>query len=382
MTDVELLIQSVVREQATWIEIDRSALRHNLAQIISRTLPSATIMAVVKANAYGHGLFEVVESIRDEVSYFGVASIDEALMLREHGIETPILLFGVPFGNVIDQAIHAEVSLAISSLEQAKEISERAERVGRPVMIHIKVDTGMGRLGIPAAQAIEIIEAISKLEMLGLEGIFTHFPQGEDEKDPFTQEQIHFFHKLIEKIGEKGIHFAYRHAANSTGIAHHKEAHFNLVRPGLTLYGLYSSESLKKKFTLKPVLSWKARIILIKKLRKGESSGYSRTFIADRDTTIGIIPVGYSHGYPFALSNKSTVLYKGKRFPVVGRVSMDYIAVDFGENVGKASVGETVTLLGRDSGDHISAEYLAELAGTIPYEIVTRLNPAIPRIAL
>ena len=382
MNGLDLLTESRVREQATWLELDRNALHHNLAQIISLTLPSATIMAIVKANAYGHGLSEVAECLRDKVSYFGVASIEEALALRRFEIDTPILLLGIHFGNVIEAAIQADVALAVSSVEQAREISERAQRLKKSAAVHIKIDTGMGRLGIPKSCALQAINEIATFEMLQLEGIFTHFPQGEDEKDPFTQEQIRSFHKIIEKLGEKGIHFAYRHAANSIGIAHHKEGHFNLVRPGLTLYGIYPHPALKRKLSLKPVLSWKARIILMKTLGPGESTGYSRSFITDQETTIGVIPVGYSHGYPFALSNKGIVLFRGKSYPVVGRISMDYLAINFGSNVPEAKVGEVVTLLGKDGDQEISGEVLAEKAATIPYEIVTRLNPAIPRIVL
>jgi len=382
MNGLDLLTESRVREQTTWLELDRNALRHNLIQIISLTLPSATIMAVVKANAYGHGLFEVVQCLRDKVSYFGVASIEEALTLRRFEIDTPILLLGVHFGNTIEDAIQSDVTLAVSSVEQAREISERAQKLRKPATIHIKIDTGMGRLGIPKSRALQAINEIASFEMLELEGIFTHFPQGEDEKDPFTQEQIRSFHKLIEKAGEKGVHFAYRHAANSIGIAHHKDGHFNLVRPGLTLYGLHPHPSLKRKLNLKPVLSWKARIILMKTLGPGESAGYNRTFVADEETTIGVIPVGYSHGYPFALSNRGTILFRGKHYPIVGRISMDYLTVDFGSNFTDAKVGDVVTLLGREADAEISVETLAEKAATISYEIVTQLNPAIPRIVL
>ena len=374
----QVLTDSKVREHVTWLEIDRAALNHNLTQIIALTVQSATVMAVVKANAYGHGLLQIASCLRDRVTHFGVASIEEALYLRNHEIDTPILLFGIPRGQAIEEAIKEEVSLAVSSFEQAREIAEIAEKLNKPALVHIKVDTGMGRLGIPKAVAFEAVRKISALDQLKLEGIFTHFPQGDEEGDSFTREQIKNFMRVIEKLAEKGIHFAYRHAANSTGIANFKEAHFNLVRPGLSLYGLYPADSLRRKMKLKPVLSWKARLILVKNLQKGESTGYSRTFTVEIETTIGIIPVGYSHGYPFALSNQGTVLYHGKEYPVAGRVSMDYIAINFGQDVPK--VGEPVTLIGKDGSAEITSEILAQKAGTIPYEIVTRLNPSISRI--
>ncbi len=382
MNEIAQATESRVEKQATWLELDRSALRHNLAQIISLTLPSAALMAVVKANAYGHGLSEVAQCLRGQVSYFGVASVEEALALRRFEIDTPILLFGVPLGEAIEVAIQAGVSLAVSSAEQAKEISGWAQKLKKPAAIHIKIDTGMGRLGIPKSSAVQVIEEIAAFDMLQLEGVFTHFPQGEDEHDPFTHEQIRSFYRILEKADAKGIHFAYRHAANSIGIAHHRDAHFNLVRPGLTLYGLYPSASLKRKLVLKPILAWRARIILMKKLGRGESVGYGRTFVTDEETNIGILPVGYSHGYPFSLSNKGMVLLHGKCYPIVGRVSMDYLTVNFGPRFSDAKVGDIATILGQDGDNEISTEVLAEIAGTIPYEIVTRLNPTIPRFVL
>src|SRR3989338_2035130 len=368
-TQIRVLPESPVLDQTTWLELDQNALRHNLAQILSLTFPNAQIMAVVKANAYGHGLLEVAQCLRNKVSYFGVASIEEALVLRNAGIGTPILLFGVPMGGAIEKAIRAEVSLAVSSVEQAREISDEAQRLKKPAVIHIKVDTGMGRLGIPKSSAVPAIAKIASLEMLQLEGLFTHFPQAEEIADPFTGGQIRIFNQILEESAEKEIQFPYCHAANSTGVVNHPEAHFNLVRPGLSLYGIYPHSSLKPKLPLKPVLSLRARVILVKKLARGESAGYGRTFTADSETVIGIVPVGYSHGYPFSLSNKGTVLFRGKSYPVVGRVSMDYIAVNFGPYFSAVRAGAVVTLLGRDGESEISAETLAEKAGTIPYEL-------------
>lgn len=374
-----LLTENRVKEQATWLEIDRSALRYNLSQMIALTLPGASLMAVVKANAYGHGLLEVAGCIRDQVSHFGVASIDEAIALRSREIDQPILLFGVPKGAAIDAAIEHEISFSISSLEQAREISESAARLAKPALIHIKIDTGMGRLGIPKLSALSAIFETSRLEWLKMEGIFTHFPQGSDPADPFTKEQLRIFFKIIEKAAEKGIHFAYRHAANSVGMANFKEAHLNLVRPGLMLYGIYPCKSTVNRLKLKPALSWKARLILVKKLAKGESTGYSRTFVADHDATLGIVPVGYSQGYPFVLSNKGEALFQGKRYPIVGRVSMDYLAINFGHHT-HVKAGDVITLMGQEGSAEILCETLAEKAGTIPYEIVTRLHPFIPRM--
>lgn len=382
MSELYVAQETKVREFSTWLEIDRKALLHNLRAIQNLALPGAAILAVIKANAYGHGLREIAQCLDAEANYFGVATVDEALALRRFDIQTPILLFGVHTKSAIEVALHAEVALSVSSVEQAREISDIALRMGKQAVIHIKVDTGMGRLGIPESKAVSAIKEIAALPQLQLEGIFTHFAQGEDKNDPFTSEQIRIFYRVLRETEAKGVHFAYRHAANSIGISNFREAHFNLVRPGLTLYGLYPAQTLKRKLSLKPVLSWKARIILLKKLKAGQTSGYSRMFQAKEDTTIAIIPVGYSHGYPFALSGKGTVLIRGKHYPVAGRVSMDYIAIDLGHRGAECSVGEPVTLLGHDGANEISGETLASEAGTIPYEILTRLDPGIPRFVV
>lgn len=381
MVELELIQDSRVRAQASWLELSQEALKHNLLLVKQLTLPGAAVLAVVKANSYGHGLREIGQCLHDEVAYFGVSTVEEALALRRNGISTPILLFGVPFREAVETALESDVSLAVSSVEQACEIARTAERLAKPAVIHVKVDTGMGRLGIPAREAIRSVEKIASLEELRLEGIFTHFPQGEGEQDAFTQNQIRTFREVIEGASRKGIHFAYRHAANTVGIVNYREAHFNLVRPGILLYGVRPSRSFKGHLELKPVLSWKAKLILLKRLQAGESTGYGRTFVADRETVIGILPVGYSHGYSFALSGKSEVLFSGKRYRVAGRVSMDYIAVDFGTGFeGKA--GDTVTLLGREGNEEITVETLAELSGTIPYEVITRLSGTIPRMLI
>jgi len=378
MSELDVLQVARLREQTTWLELDSQALRHNLSSIRHLTRPNASILAVVKANAYGHGLREVARVINRDVDYLGVSTIDEALVLRELEIETPILLFGIHEGEALEVAVASDVSLVVSSLEEARALSRIAKRLKKEAVIHVKVDTGMGRLGLPASSAPAHIEEIAALDGLQLEGVLTHFPLGSTEGENFTQNQLKLFNRIMGEIGRRGIHFAYQHAANSVGIANYREAHFNLVRPGLALYGICPATSIAAKLDLRPVLSWRAKIILVKDLMPGESTGYNRKFIAKRRTTIGIVPVGYSHGYPFSLSGKSHVLYQGHDYPVVGQISMDYLAVDFGSSFDGCR-GDIVTLLGCEGEHQICSESLAELAGTIPYEIVTQLSPLLPR---
>ncbi len=363
---------------SSWVEIDQTALEHNLAEIRKATLPSAEILAVVKANAYGHGLIEIAKLLDKKVAYYGVASVDEALRLREFGMQAPILLFGIHFANQIKPAVESKIILSVSSLEQAELMNEVASEVNGAATVHIKVDTGMGRLGIPLKDALAVIQKIHTLSQLKLEGIYTHFPVSEKKNDSFTNQQIRRFISLIHALDKKGVHFAFRHAANSGAVVNYRDSHLNLVRPGLSLYGIYTDEVLSNKINLKPVLSWRTRVVLVKEIAEGESVGYGQSYIAKEKTNIAILPIGYGQGYPFSLSGKGSVLIHGKSYFLAGRVSMDYAVVDIGND--SIQTGDIVTLLGTDGERTISAELLAQLANTIPYEIVTQIGHQVPRL--
>lgn len=366
-----------------WIEIRLDRLLSNLKQIrqsiVRRHGSAPQIMAVVKANAYGHGLLGTAKALSAEAAYLGVSSLYEILELRENGILSPIFLFGRLFDRELETAIKNNASLSVSSFEEAAEISEISESMVQKTTVHIKVDTGMGRLGIPAADAVPEIEKIAQLPGLFIEGLYTHFPSAE-KADGFAEKQLALFNGIVSQLKAKNIKFRFLHAANSAGnlrIEDPAMRELNLARPGLGLYGISSDPSLNSE-GLEPVLSLKTRIILVKKIKAGDSVGYGRTFTASRPTTIATLPVGYSHGYPWHLSGKSWVLYKGKRYPLVGRVSMDFITVDLGH--ADAKTGEEITLIGDSHNERITAEELAQWAGTIPYEIVTRLSSRLPRI--
>ena len=367
-----------IKQHLTWIELDLRALEANLEKIKMLTLPSAEILAVIKANGYGHGLLEIAEVLGKQVGYLGVASIEEALTLRQRKIETPILLFGIHLDEQIRQAIDAQVTLSVSSFDQAKLIEAISRELNRAALVHVKVDTGMGRLGIPLRSAKTEIMKIQALDALKLEGIYTHFPVAEETDPAFTEKQIRDFHALLAALGERGISFAYRHAANSAGLFNYRDAHLNLVRPGLALYGIYPDPSLISKVHLEPVLNWRTRVILIKPLQAGDSVGYGRTFTATEKTSLAILPIGYSHGYPVSASSKSRVLVRGRSHRVIGRVSMDYMAVETGDH--SVQVGDIATVIGKDGTELIRAEELADICATISYEILTRIHPQIPRI--
>ena len=364
-------------QHATWLEIRTDHLLNNLRTLRQHS-NSSQVLAVVKANAYGHGLLPIARALAGEVNFLGVSSPAEALELKEQRIDTPLLIFGRLFASEIPPLLADGVRLSVSSLEEAEEISACSKSLSRKTPVHVKVDTGMGRLGIPFRDALRKIEKMAELADIYLEGIYTHFPTAERE-DGFTESQLRDFGLLLQALDAKGIQFPIRHAANSAASLKWQTPLLNMIRPGLMLYGLYPDDSLRDRALVSPILSLKSRILLTKHLKPGESAGYGRTFVAEESTTIAILPIGYSHGYPFSASGRSWVLYRGKRYPIAGRVSMDYLCVDLGITA-TAKAGEEVTLIGRDGEDSIGAEELAEWSGTIPYEIVTRLIPRLPRI--
>ena len=375
-------VRSLTVKSSVWIEVYLDRILRNLERLRQKTRPYTRVMAVVKANAYGHGLVPVAQALQGKVDFLGIGSLKEASLLREQGITAPLFLFGRLFPGERAIALQMGLTLTVSSLEEAKAISEAAAKgtKKRKVPIHIKVDTGMGRLGMPIHRAFHEIEKIAAFGHLQLEGIYTHFPTAERYPDPFTTKQLSDFEALIQDLRRIGITFAYRHAANSAGTLRFKSTALNLVRPGLALYGIYPHSSLSGEIDLEPALSLKTRIAFLKKLSAGDSVGYGREFIAAEPTAIAVLPVGYAHGYPFHVSGKGEVLHYGRRYKVAGRVCMDSMMINI--KTAPAHVGEEIVLLGSAGEERITAEEFASWAGSIPYEVVTRLDSGIPRIYL
>lgn len=361
----------------TWLEIELDKLSENFNILQNLSSHAPDVLAVIKANAYGHGSVEVARALDTKTSYLGVASLREAFELKEQNIKTPVFLFGRLFKNEIAAALIDGITLSVSSLEEAKEISELSETLKRKTPIHIKVDTGMGRLGMSLENAQNVIEKIASLKNLYLEGIYTHLPTAEQDNF-FRESQIRDFSLLIEDLEKKNIVFKFRHIANSAGSLSIKSPVFNMIRPGLTLFGIYPDFSIPKTEDFSPILSLKSRIIFLKRMKPGETVGYGRKFTVKEETTIAILPIGYSHGYPYTIWDKASALYNGKRYKIAGHISMDYVAINL-ENA-PAKEGDVITLIGRDGNDIISVEEIAEWANTIPYEILTRLSPTLPKI--
>ena len=365
-------------QETLWMDVDLGRIVTNLEQLRLKIRPFTRVMAVIKANAYGHGLAPVAKALQGKVDFLGLGSLKEASLIREQGITTPLFLFGRLFSDQIPLALQMNLVLTVSSLEEAKEISEIAGRFAKEVTVHVKVDTGMGRLGIPYPQAFGEIEKIAGLPGIRLDGIYTHFPAEERYPDPLGEKQLKDFETLIQNLRRKGISFSLRHAANSAGALRLKSPHLNLVRPGLALYGIYPDRNLESEIKLEPALSLKTRVVFLKTIQAGESVGYGREFVASQSTTVAVLPVGYAHGIPFQISGKGEVLCRRRRFRFAGRVCMDSLMVDLG-SFREARVGDEVILIGETEGMSLRTEEIARTAKTIPYEIVTRLDPGVPR---
>jgi alanine racemase len=360
-----------------WAEVRLDDLAWNLKSIrASLARPGVGILAIVKADAYGHGMKAVAGELwRQGVRFFGVANIDEAAELRGFFPAASILVLGSFHKSQVAEYVRRRVIPTISSLEDARYFS-RALKKGARFPVHLKVDTGMGRLGVWHEDAAALFSALAKNDRLAVEGLYTHFSSADSDRR-FTEKQFALFERMIAADAAAGLNPRYFHAANSMGLMRFKRSHLNLVRPGIILYGINpSGERLSWK--PRPALSLKARISFVKDVAKGRSISYGATHVTRRPTRVATLPVGYSHGYRVAFSNKAFVLVRGRRCPVIGRVTMDQTLIDVGA-VARVARWEEVTLIGRDGRSAVSAEELATLAGTIPYEILCSVHSRIPR---
>ena len=362
----------------TWAEVDLSALKYNFRRVKKAVVPGIKIMATIKADAYGHGLIPVGKVLAQEgVDCFGVASIDEGIILRAAGITTPIVVLGLILKEDIEPLFIYRLTPTVSSYDFAFVLEKKARALKQKIPIHIKVDTGMGRIGVEHAEAVQLIKKIRCLPFLVIEGVFTHFAFADLDRE-FTGYQIRLFNSLIVQLEREGTRIPLIHAANSMGLLSYKQSHFTMVRPGLVLYGLHPTEKLTIRF--KPVLSLKTKAVYVKRVAKGTGISYGHLYVTPRKTTIVTLPIGYGDGYPRNLSNVGPVLIGGKRFTICGQICMDQIMVDVGNT--HVQSGDEAVLIGSQKNARITVEGLAALAGTIPYEIVCGLGSRIPRVYL
>ncbi|MBF0485313.1 MAG: alanine racemase [Candidatus Omnitrophica bacterium] len=370
-----------------WVQIDLKAVRHNFSEIRKlafqqlepRINREVDILSVVKADAYGHGMVEVAHVIEKEGGrFFAVSNVEEAIELREAGCKKRIVLFETTLPELAPQIIKYDLTPGVCTMELARAIDRLARRLKKKIPVHVKIDTGMGRLGVWHEEAVDFVRALNRLKNIRVEGLFTHFPVA-DSDEKFTEKQMDDFSKLVAQLIKDQIPFRYIHAANSMGLLGYKNRFFNLTRPGVMLYGLYPADVLRKKIALKPVMSVKSRVLFTKTIHKGRGISYGHTFRTTKDTRVAVLAIGYSDGYSRAFSNKARVLLNGVFCPVLGRVTMDQTIVDISK-AGVVRIGDEAVVIGRQAAEEITTDHLAAWAGTINYEIVCNLGNRLPRI--
>ncbi|MDD3852586.1 MAG: alanine racemase [Syntrophomonadaceae bacterium] len=363
----------------TWAEINLAAVKHNLNQIRS-SVGATRIMAVVKANAYGHGIVEISQLCQQEkVDFFGVATIEEALLLRESGITVPILVLGSVPVNSIRLLVASDIRATVFSESLAVELSRVAQELARPAYVHIKVDTGMGRLGvIPGDSAWQKVKAIYDLPGIVTEGIFTHFAAADAAQVDYTLQQLESFKAFVDQLEQNGIRIPIHHCANSAAIMKFPQSHMDMVRAGILLYGLYPSEEVKKEaISVIPAMTLKSRVSYIKTVPAGETLSYGRTYCCPQNTRVATVPIGYADGYSRSLSNQVRAVIKGKSVAQIGTICMDQCLFDVSQAEDIQEGDEVILFGGPEQG--ITADDLAKLSGTINYEIVCGISARVPR---
>ena len=373
----------------TWAEIDLDALAQNFREVRKAADPKAMVCCVVKADAYGHGAVRVAREFASlGADWFAVSNLEEALQLRQAGIETPVLVLGYTPADKAGTLSRENISQCVYSLEYARDLSRFAQEAGVEVNIHLKIDTGMSRLGFYYQDisrdetAVEEVKEACSLPGLVPQGIFTHFAVSDEGQagDAFTMRQFGCLKEMIESLARAGVTFPVRHCANSAGVFDYPLSHLDMVRAGIVLYGLYPSGELRSRPALKPALALKSVVSHVKTLLPGATVSYGRKFTAQHEMRVATVPVGYADGYPRLLSpGGAEVLIGGKRCPILGRICMDQLMADV-TALDQVRVGDTVTLIGRDGEEEITADELAEKEGTINYEVVCALSKRVPRV--
>ena len=366
-----------------YARIDLDAIVSNVERMKRRMNDDTKIMAVIKADGYGHGSVQVAEMLEhyDYIWGFAVATLDEAIVLRAENIKKPILVLGCVFPDQYMEMLQNDIRMNIYTEEMAESISQMAAQIGKTAYMHIKLDTGMGRLGFDVDEnAVDSIERISNMKHVCMEGIFTHFAKADEADKTFTKQQLEKFQWMVEELAQRDVHFTYEHCSNSAAIINAPEADMDLVRAGISVYGLYPSEEVcKENLQLKPAMTLKSHVAFVKEVDAGTPISYGGTFVSEKKMRIATIPVGYADGYPRNLSNNGFVLVRGKKAPIVGRICMDQFMVDVTDIEG-VNFGDKVTLIGTDGNECITVEMLSELSGRFNYEFICNLGKRIPRV--
>ena len=366
----------------SYVEVDLAALRTNMAAVRQQVGADITVIAVVKANGYGHGAVEVSRTLLEAgAGMLAVALPAEGVELRQAGLTCPILVMGSMLGREVPLTLEHDLMLTIFSEPFAHEVASQAQARGVRCPVHIKVDTGMGRLGVLAEEALGVVPRIASLSGLEVVGVATHFPSADQADKTYTYEQVNTFRSILTGLEAAGLTFRYVHAANSAAIMDVPEAHFNAVRPGIILYGLPPSPEILNPLPLTPALALKSVVTYIKDVPPGSPLSYGRAYTTERPSRIASVPVGYADGYQRALGNQARVAVGGRFAPVVGRVCMDQFLVDV-TDLPEVAVGDEVTLYSSQADHPNSVESVARLLGTIPYEVVVSITGRLPRVYL
>lgn len=363
-----------------WVEINLANLKYNLELLKKKVSADTIIMAVVKADAYGHGVLPISKTLVESgVKRLAVALPEEGLELREAGFTQLIQVLGETLPPQDELLFDYDLIPTIGRMDTALRVNKFAEKKGIKKKVHIKIDTGMGRIGIFPEKANDFIMSVAQMDNLIIEGIMTHFATADETDKAYTHQQWERFKHLLSDLLESGVIIPLRHAANSAAVIDLPEFQLNMVRPGIALYGLHPSQEMHKKPPFKPVLSWKSKVVYLKNLPQGSSISYGAAYITSRDSKIATIPLGYADGYSRLLSNRAHVLINGQKAPVRGRVCMDQFMVDV-TNISDVNIGSEVVLVGEQGNEEITVTELAEIMGTINYEFVCNISNRVPRI--
>jgi alanine racemase len=373
--------QTVIAEEGgvrpTWVEVNLPRLTQNLQAIRDRVTP-AKVMIIVKANAYGHGLAEVAKHLSTSADYIGVAVLEEGILLRELGVTAPILVLGGIWGNQVPHYLQHNLTLTASSVERLEQINVVASQMGVKAKVHLKIDTGMERIGVHYYNANTILESALHCPNVEVEGIFSHLANADSNDLSHARMQVERFNEVLLFYKNHGLPTPIRHMANSPAILQLPESYYDMVRPGILLYGVYPTSEIPHIVPVRPALSWKSRVVYFKVVNPGHPVSYGSTWQSDHPVRVVTLPVGYGDGYFRNLSNKTRVLIHGRKYSQVGRICMDQMMVNI--ETDSAYNGDEVILMGEAGGESITAQDLADWSGTIPYEVLTNINTRVPRV--
>lgn len=363
-----------------WAEVNLNHYAHNIREIKLR-YPETKVMAVVKADGYGHGAIQVAKAgLQGGAERLAIAIVDEGIELREAGFMVPIQVLGGTLESQLEQVVEYDLIQTVFDLKTVERLSQIGQQKGKQVKVHLKIDTGMGRVGIRPEEAGEVAQAITNLPNIELEGLMTHFATADEEDKRYTMFQVEGYWLALANIEDQGIQIPIKHVANSAALIDLPEVKFDLIRPGIISYGLWPSEEVDHSLNVKHVMEWKAKIVHLKEVDEGTGISYGKTFVAKKKTRVATLPLGYADGYSRHLSNKGQVLVNGQRAPIIGRVCMDQCMIDVTQIEGELNIGDEVVLIGCQGDDFISAEEMASWIGTINYEVVCAVSKRVPRV--